>query len=517
MLIKIVDNHYLFLDQITAQQGEIVYQHFSAKDPDAMYIVDTLNQSWDGWYRKYDRRQQRMALPFLDEMLFVCHRYGWPVDVLDYRPATLRPDEAAIRSDILPGITLYEFQLKALRASLDHHHGIFWHTTGAGKTELMAALIKLHRCPTLIIAEKVIVVDQIKRVLELRKVAEEVGVFYSGKTPEGQLVCVGSVQSITSPTKPRREQGETPEEFGRRSAQYYARHRRSSSLQAALLPSCGMLLVDECDLATSQLYAPLFKKSEAVRRYGFTGSMCGPDKPLQRLILQERLGSVIDKTSRRELERLGRIVPIKYVMVAYGEGRKLNRAAYDIAVKELESDQRFIGTIAGIVRAHSQEKTVVLVEHVAFGNSLAAAIPGSAFICGETPRTERWQAIRAFEDGQLRCLIGGKVIKRGLDLKGGCNNLIITIGMSDLADFEQRIGRAVRRNPMGYARVFDFLFLHNHYLYRHSRIRLKYLVGEMDYAATVLFPSIGVGVSGQALIDARFNVDRARKSSAPAQ
>jgi superfamily II DNA or RNA helicase len=513
MLIKIVDNHFLYLDQITAQQDEIIYQHFSAKDPDVSYIVDTLEQSWDGWYRKYNRRKQRMALPFLDEVILLCNKHEWPVDVIDSRPPIYVPDESEVRPDILPGITLHEHQMRALRAACRHPMATIYHHTGAGKSEVMAALIKLFKCPTLVIADKIIVVDQLKRTLELREVAEEVGVFYSGRTPSGQLVCVGSIQSIASPKKPIRMPGTPQDEFDRQMEQYAARYKRSRALQQALLPRCKMLLLDECDLATSSSYSGLFRMTESVRRYGFSGSLEDPRKPLQNLILKERLGNVIDRTSRRELEKIGCVIPVKYVMFAFGEGRdKSNRTAYDIAVKELEEDPKFHKFIASIVNCYKDEKTLILVEHKVCGRLLEEAIPGSIFIYGETPAKRRWEVIHDFEAGKVHCLIGGKIIKRGLDLKGGCDNLIVTVGMSDLADFEQRIGRAMRRNSKGYARVFDFLFLHNRYLYNHSRIRLRYLV-EMGYASTVVFPSTGARVSGQEFIRSKFRIPKLPKAT----
>lgn len=391
----------------------------------------------------------------------------------------------------------------------DPSHCYFTNGILSHNTELMAALIKLYKCPTLVIAEKKIVVDQIKKVLELRKVAEEVGVFYSGRTPNGQFVCVGSIQSLTSPSKPVRERGEKQEDFERKMTQYASRFKRSHALQSALLPRCKMLLVDECDLSTSAQYLPLFRYSESTRRYGFSGSLEDPGKPLQNLILHERLGSIIDKTSRRELEKIGRVVPVKYIMIAHGEGQdKASKSAYDIAVKELEEDPSFIKKITGIVKAYPEEKTLILVEHTILGKKLQAAIPGSAFIFGETPMKKRWDVIHDFEQDKIKCLIGGKILNRGLDLKGGCDNLIVTVGLSDLADFEQRIGRAMRRNAKGFARVFDFLFLHNHYLYRHSRIRLKYLVAGMGYASTVVFPTANVRIDGQALIDSRFHIPK---------
>jgi superfamily II DNA or RNA helicase len=192
-------------------------------------------------------------------------------------------------------------------------------------------------------------------------------------------------------------------------------------------------------------------------------------------------------------------------MIAFGEGMsKTDKTAYDIAIKELENNPNFIQTIAGIVRVYPK-RTLILVEHRVLGHALEQAIPGSVFIHGDTSNSARWEAIHDFENDKLDCLIGGKIIKRGLDLKGGCDNLIIAHGMKDMADFEQRIGRAIRKNKEGFARVFDFMFLHNTHLYGHSRARLKYLAN-MGYNSVVVYPQADIRIDGTSLIRSRFRV-----------
>jgi len=497
------------LGQVAPQQEEIIYNHFSAKDPRSHFIVDTLQQDWDGWYRKYNKRHKRMALPFLDELKSLCSRYDWPIEVIDKRPPLESPPES-VRPDLVDGVTLYPYQIRALNAALEHPIGVFFHHTGSGKTILMSALIKLFKCTTLIVSENKTIIDQIKKSLELKKVSEDVGVFYSGKTPKGQLVCVGSIQSITTPTKPKRKHKEKQESFSKRLSQYESRRKRSKMLQQMLLPDCGMLLIDECDLASSSLYAPLFKLCGARRRYGFTGSLIDSSEPVNQLVLKERLANVIDSTSRKEVEDVGRIIPVQYVMIAYGEdGDKRNKTAYDIAIKELEQSDKFHDFIASIVRAYKNDKTLILVERTELGLGLEKKIPGSVYIYGKTPSGTRWKHIKEFEEGKIKCLIGGKIIRRGLDLKGGCDNLIIPTGMKKHSEFAQQIGRAVRWNERGFAKVFDVLFLHNSFLYGHSRSRLKYLL-EMGYDSRILFPSKDIKISGDEFVRSRFRVPKSR-------
>jgi superfamily II DNA or RNA helicase len=123
------------------------------------------------------------------------------------------------------------------------------------------------------------------------------------------------------------------------------------------------------------------------------------------------------------------------------------------------------------------------------------------FIYGKTPKTTRRKYLKLFEERKLQCLIGGKILKRGLDIKGGVDNLIICGGGRLWSDYEQKIGRALRVNEKGWARVFGFLFLNNYYLYRHGRSQLKAVV-DMKYPTSVIFND--VTVDGEQFVRSRF-------------
>ena len=100
-------------------------------------------------------------------------------------------------------------------------------------------------------------------------------------------------------------------------------------------------------------------------------------------------------------------------------------------------------------------------------------------------------------------LIGSKILKRGLDLDGGCDNLIICASSKKNAEIEQKIGRAVRLNKRGWSRVFDFLFVGNMYLYMHSRKRLKRIC-QIGYPSIVI--AKGVKLDGNKVIRPGFNL-----------
>ena len=93
------------------------------------------------------------------------------LEVFDRRssPDYPAPPPEAVKPDLLDGITLEPHQVDALKSMLKNEIGIISAVTGAGKTEIMAGMVKLMRCPTVIITEQLVVLDQIVERLRIRK------------------------------------------------------------------------------------------------------------------------------------------------------------------------------------------------------------------------------------------------------------------------------------------------------------------------------------------------------------
>jgi len=497
MLIRIADNHKIFIEQIDTSIDVFLFDHFSARHPRIRFI-DVEQQGWDGYYRKYNSKEQSLALPFLSELINICDLKNIPYQVIDDREEpTIKPNANDISVSMLNGITLEPHQVDAIKAACNNEIGIISAPTGAGKTEIMAGIAKMCQCPTVIIADQRIIIEQIKERLELRDVIDEVGLFYGGSTPNGQSIVVGSIQSLSTP----------PASLSKHDASAYGKRKKRSKQFQELVKRADLLMVDECDKAVSKQYLNLFRFFyKGRRRYGFSGTPFDKAKPVQNLVLRENLGSIISTTNRRDLEKIGRIIPVRFYMFAYGEkGDAQDKTAFDIAEREIIIDSvDFHKKVLKIVESFPDDGTLILLDTSNIedlGVNLSEMIPGSAFIYGKTPKTERKDLIKAFEERRLKCLIGGKIIKRGLDLAGGVENLIIIGGGKLWSEFDQKLGRAVRNNKRGWARVFSFLFLNNFYLYKHSREQLKALIS-MGYPASVVFSNCTI--DGAKYVASRF-------------
>lgn len=523
MRIRITDNRWIYLDFLSTDQEEVIVNEFSAKDPKSRYISDVENQHWDGYYRRYNVTKQRMSRAFLCDLISICNKYDFPYQLEDLRPPPKHNpvdrscvDKRWLQSENDPNIILDDHQLKSLHLVYENEVGIFAVHTGGGKTEIMAGIIKMFpACPTVIIAEQLVVVDQIKKRLELRMIVEEVGEFYAGKRPNGQIVVVGSIQSLMSP-KPaqlrkikKSKESEAIKE--RKIRAYYTRVKNSKKLQK-IISKCDLLLVDESDRSSSSMYNDLFFKwTNPRRKYGFTGTPFDDDRPVENLLLRERLGNIILQTSRRELEKIGRIIPVEYLMIVFGDFEDRNKKERnDYAVKTyMDQNELYHDHIARWVKVYEKKDygKLVLVEHTDLGfaiqNILCKKYKIKAeFMYGKTSKKHREEIRERFERRETKNLIGSKILKRGLDLKGGIEAMVLAYDGKLESDFDQRIGRVVRKNKRGKAVVIDTLFYNNYYLYQHSRARLKAAV-KMGYKTTVIFPN-GSYIDGEELIKRRF-------------
>ncbi|MCK9558372.1 MAG: hypothetical protein M0R50_10085 [Candidatus Cloacimonetes bacterium] len=528
MIATIITNKTIQLSNITAWEEEILDKRFSAERPSSRFIDVSGGSSWDGVYRKYSRGNKTLARPFLGELRALCKAKDLQLAVVDKRPKSkYKPiDISLIDEDFLPGIKLKPFQIDAIKTVYRTEVGVINVTMGGGKGELIAGICKAVPCPTAIIAEQIQVIEQLKQRLKLRDVCQEPGLFYAGKMPEGQLIIIGSIQSLVKPKqKPEKpllenfkdsKSGTAEKKHAKALANYEikikafrSRMKKAEALHK-LIGSCEMLLIDECDLATSNTYKQLFRFwFKGRRRYGMTGTPYDADKPVENLVLQEHLGSVIYSQDRESVEKTGLIVPISYYALAYGEdGNKNDASAFDIAVDEMMvHSEKFHLFIAALCKRFTDEGTLILVERDDLGYALQKLIPDSEFIHGKTSRKRRPEILQDFESRKLKVLIGGKNVRRGLDLKGGCENLILATGGKMASEFKQRVARAARVNKKGSARIFDIFFLCNKYLYAHSRKRFKAAV-DAGYVSKVIFRT--GSVEGEKFVKSRFHRPKAK-------
>lgn len=512
MIARILDNKVIALENMTEPEERILIRDFSAKDPRAYYI----NTGYDGVVRVYKKGTSILSRALLGELRKICNKEGLSLSIIDDRPAPEypAPDPSVVTPDLLPGITLEEYQIRAIKAACSAEVGYVESTTGSGKTEIMAGICKIMDCPTVMICDQTIAVTQIAKRLELRDF-DSIGMFMAGVRPNGQKVLVGSVQSLSIPKAPKRktlENGskEPLEKFNIRLKSHYTRIKNCKFLREQIR-DCDLLLIDEADRATNKYFKHLiWDIFNGRRRYGFSGTIFNPAKPHKNLLLKHNLGSIIARAGRQEVQERGRIIPIEYNSIVFGNPYgKNNKMALDIAENEyiINNPQfhRFIKLITEMEANKDGAGVLVLVGSIPFGLQLESIIDPAlnpTMIYGDTSKRNRMIAIEKFEKRESKVLIGSDIVKRAMDLKGGCQTLIMTAGGQDWSEFNQMIGRALRVNEQGHGKVYDIFHVSNFYLYKHSRKRLEHAV-HAGYPSKVIFPK--VTVDAVSLIKSRYH------------
>ena len=516
MLARILNDKTIQFEQITTPEEVALKKKFSVQSPSARYI-DSSEGGFDGWFRKYHESKRTLSRAFLGELRKFCRESGLPLKVMDNRPPPKypAPNPELVTPDLLPGITLEEYQLRAIRATCTAEVGCIEVPTGGGKGEIAAGITKVHNCPTVIIAEQTVVIEELVERLQLRKVVEDVGMFVGGKRPNGQLVIVGLIQSLVAPgTPPAKTQKDTPESYARKLKAFKTRLKNARTLRE-MVGKCDLLIIDEADRAVNAQYRNLMRFwFKGRRRYGLSGTYNDPAKPVQNMNLMENLGSIISVTSRSEVQAKGRIIPVALTALAFGNPKnRHDRTAYDIAEKEQVIENVKLHNLIKKLAERSAASTpdhgvVILCESIPLGQTIAALIDPALkpeFIYGGTPKKQRRAAIDAFQKRESRVLIGSKIVKRGMDLKGGCETLIIATGGKLWSEFNQMVGRSVRVNNRKFCQIYDIFHLGSFYLYTHSRARLKHIVG-MGYPAKVVFPT--TTLDAEAFIKSRFRIPK---------
>jgi superfamily II DNA or RNA helicase len=102
------------------------------------------------------------------------------------------------------------------------------------------------------------------------------------------------------------------------------------------------------------------------------------------------------------------------------------------------------------------QSVLILVAEVEQGERFAAKIEGAVVAHSKMGAKKRREAIGAFRDGSLRCLIATSLADEGLDVPRASVLILATAGRSG-AKLEQRTGRVMRPHEgKGVGLVYDF-------------------------------------------------------------
>lgn len=225
-----------------------------------------------------------------------------------------------------------------------------------------------------------------------------------------------------------------------------------------LVKQADMLLCDEADKCDAPTWVSILDKAKQSRwRVGFSGTF-GRDL-LSELKFDELLGPVVERVTNAQMvargvsakplieihafdatphmEALWRVRARTWFSWTPTERRL---TAYAHAVHECTARHALIASLV-----QPGVPTAVVVNRLAHGQALTAAIPGAVFLDGSSSETERLTMLHQFQEGQVSVLVVTKIFDRGTNRLGHAADLIFAAGEGSSTQILQRLGRGLRR------------------------------------------------------------------------
>ena len=354
------------------------------------------------------------------------------ISITDCR-SRLEQKEVDIR-DNLEGITLYDYQVEAVRVCLEKKNGIIKIPTSGGKTNIFLSIANiLHRSRVLILFFQVNVAKQTYD--SAVGLGLDPGLVQGNNCIEDKRIVIASIQSA---------------------------HK--------LKDKYDVVIADECHHAGARTYYRILRSSEFSYRLGFSATPFLKDK-YKTSQVKKWLGCIEYELSAKTLMDLGKIARPEINIIEIRSPQSIQDLRWPKCEKLGVIDNPVRNTEISLL-ATTNPHVLILVRLIRHGKALEQLIDNSIFLHGGIGAEEREKEVKRFESDNSRVIIASTIFDEGISID--CIKTIITAGggKSQIKTI-QRIGRGFRIDwNKDTVKIFDFWDNTNYILLRHSRARI---------------------------------------------
>jgi len=362
------------------------------------------------------------------------------------------PDlSSGIYPDMLEGVTLRDYQLGGLGLFAGVGRGTAAHATGAGKSEFLAAVMKLIGPPSLCVVDTTASAGQLAKRLQSRG--------------------IGSVRHVHGPNKRLTEHNVMVINTAINML------RRNTKNFQTFLRDLRLLSFDEVHhLGNAPTWQEIALSCSAHYRLGLSATPYDDEPSQADMLLDGLIGPVFDHIPSKELRDRGYLSEPYAFIIPVAHGQRVPRGIQDWneiekrAIVEHEYRNALITTIcARIVASEPTAKILVLVRRIQHGETLLDALDDCGISCvfssggkqarfpGRVLHRIPYESIcERFEDGDWNVLIGSRVYDESQDIPG-ITDLVLGSAGKKTRRLLQRLGRGERVAPgKDHVRVWDF-------------------------------------------------------------
>lgn len=440
----------------------------SFHDPSATYTWEYKSGRWDGVVCLYDRENDRFLAGMARLVQQKLQERGVESEVKREAPALDLPQE--VPENILPGVTLRDYQINAARKALMAQGGIIQMPTASGKTVVAAAILKALNLPSIFLVNSIRLLRQTAQSFE-KFGLRNVGVVGEGVFEPG-YTTVAMVQTLNAAIK----------------------RRKSKAIH--LLETADVLFADEMHHISSKSWENVALTTGAAIRYGLSGTPFRT-RGLSRYedwLVFGLCGEICYSIPTQMLVDRGYIARPRLFMLPVSEPRvnsfKDWHSVYDLGVVNHEGRNAAAKDVISRLLGRGL-RVLVSVQRIEHGKAMIQDLHESGvssvflmgsdkiFRQGENGPVEDMdevvdftsKTVEDFRSGKYQVLIASPVLDEGIDLPE-IEALVILSGGKSLIKIIQRLGRALRPKP-GENEVFvvDFYDKHHPWLTSHSKKR----------------------------------------------
>lgn len=240
-----------------------------------------------------------------------------------------------------------------------------------------------------------------------------------------------------------------------------------------LVHNCQHWRAETCQLVTNGLNSAYYRFGLSATPYRDEGDD---------LMIQACFGKNIAEITASELIRDGWLVKPS-IKIVHVHGPKSVYKQWQQLYKDQVTDNKPYNTmVSNIANSYIENNrlVLVLVQQINHGKNLAAMIPGSVFLSGQSPKKKRQENINKLRNREISCIVSTVIFDEGIDVRPLDTLLLAGQGKSKVRAM-QRVGRILRPfEGKTTATAIDFR-IHQKHLFEHSIEREKMYRTEEEY------------------------------------
>ena len=237
--------------------------------------------------------------------------------------------------------------------------------------------------------------------------------------------------------------------------------RANSVVLQTQLADRELVMVDEAHHTPATTFTEVLAKMAPVYRYGLTATDVRADGLTP--MLEWWIGPKLAEIKRSSLEAAGsvirphlRVIGVGCVLATVDSNEP---GDYTRMMKALVEDKDRLRYVCSEIERLSAiyGHHLVLASWSTYAAAITERIVGAELVTGKTPKKQRVDTIRRFQEGQIPVLVATTLADEGLDVTR-ITDLWLTMPTRSAAKTEQRVGRAARSHPGKMAAtVHDFV------------------------------------------------------------